>query len=134
MLFRACVDNFHPHKNHAYVFLKYALKYAYLIVFMPPPPPPSLHTQHGWPFWSVCFLLVSLFRRKMRIFLYIFFILILGLVLFRGGGGGGGGLSAQNFSAPFENPSPPPPTTGKIISTPLLSRYLLLNTRFIITQ
>ena len=41
--------------------------------------------------------------------------------------GGGGGLSAQNFSAPYENPwppePPPPPPTGKILATPLLQTY-----------
>ena len=35
LLFHACVNTFRPHKNHAYAYLKYALKYASLIVFMP---------------------------------------------------------------------------------------------------
>ena len=31
----ACVNTLRPHKYHSYVFLKYALKSAYLTVFMP---------------------------------------------------------------------------------------------------
>ena len=49
-----------------------------------------------------CFacLLVSLYRRKIRtLFRWGFFFLA----------GGGVGLSTKSFSAPYENPSPPPP-------------------------
>ena len=53
-----------PHKNHAYVFLKYASKYAYLTVFMPlqivfAPPTPSPDNSDD--LFFIYFLLVSLF-------------------------------------------------------------------------
>ena len=79
------------------------------------PPPPHKYQKTGYAilpiptevitFFVLCCLLVSLFRRKMRtLSRWGFFFLA------RGGGGG------QNFSAPYENPRPPPP------SAPLLKK------------
>ena len=97
LLFCTSVYNtFRPHKImliNCYVFLKYALKYAYLIVFMPPPPDKSD---------DLLFFFCLSANREMRTFLRTSF-----------SGGGGGGLSAQNFSAPLQKPKaspvPPPP-------------------------
>ena len=105
LLFRICVNTLRPHQNHAYVFLKYSLKYAYLIVFMPfiisPPPPPS--SRQNW--WS-------------GFFFFVFFACQLVKMTFFGGGGGGGLVSSKFECPPMKTKAPPLPT-GKILATPL---------------
>ena len=100
LIYRACVNTLRPKKS-CLCILKIGFKIClfdcfYTFVngfsFLPP----SL--AKWWPFFSP-FLLVSFcFRRKMRIFYFIFFVL-----------GGGGGMSAQNLSGPLRNPKAPPP-------------------------
>ena len=68
---------------------------------MHPLPIPSPSTKVMTPFFSSFFSHVSLYRRKMIRWGLFFFL------------GGGGGVSAQNVSAPYENPRPPVPPHWK---------------------